>query len=198
MATIQTPLRKLFAASLCLAVLAGCTESSSVNQIDNPRRDKISGKIGLSTGVSPESIYVWLGGTTLKTYTNDAGAFDLALPASGRVPPFNVTSSFNLYFYLANYKLSSIPVFVEDGQFLYSRGEIGREGAMISTKYLQELLKINTLVEPDTVSTSYQGSILVRVSLDSLCSTTLAEKFSGELNSGQRIAVFLSVGRFLS
>lgn len=198
MTTIQTHLRKFFAASLYLIILAGCTETSSVNQIDNPRRDKISGTIGLSPGVSPESVYVWVGGTTLKTYTDKTGAFEVTLPASGRVPPFNVTSSFNLYFYIANYKLSSIPVFVEDGQFLYSRGEIGREGAMISTKYLQELLKINTLVEPDTVSTSYQGSILVRVSLDSLCSTTLAEKFSGELNSGQRIAVFLSVGRFLS
>lgn len=157
--------RKFFTANLCLIILGGCTETSSVNQIDNPRRDKISGKIGLSPGVSPEGIYVWLGGTTLKTYTDDAGAFDLTLPASGRVPPFNVTSSFNLYFYLANYKLTSIPVFVEDGQFLYSRGEIGREGAMINTRYLQELLKINTLVEPDTVSTSYQGSILVKVSL---------------------------------
>jgi hypothetical protein len=30
-------------------------------------------------------------------------------------------------FYLANHELYSTPVFVEDGQFLYSRGEIGRE-----------------------------------------------------------------------
>lgn len=186
MATIQIQLRKLFAASLCLIIFAGCTETASVNQIDNPRRDKISGKIGLSPGVSPESIYVWLGGTTLKTYTDNTGAFDLTLPASGRVPPVNVTSSFNLYFYLANYKLSSLPVFVEDGQFLYSRGEIGREGAMINTKYLQELLKIDTLVEPATVSTSYQGLILVKVSLAAFLDSVVVvfPRASGDKHGG--------------
>lgn len=196
MTIIQTHFRKLFAANFCFIILAGCTETSFVNQIDNPRRDKINGVVGLSPGVSPESIYVWLGGTALKTYTDKTGAFDLALPASGRVPPFNVTSSFNLYFYVANYKLSSIPVFVEDGQFLYSRGEIGSQGAMINTRYLQELLKINTLVEPATVPVNYQGLIQVKVSLAAFLDSVVVvfprangDKYGGilfrNLDSGQ-------------
>jgi hypothetical protein len=163
--TTRTHSRKLFAAALGLAAFAGCTATPTENKIDSPRRDKISGKIGLSPGVSPESVYVWLEGTPLSTYTDKTGAFELALPASGRVPPFNVTASFNLYFYLANYKLYFTPVFVEDGQFLYSRGEIGREGALIGTRYLQELLKINTLVQPATLPKNYQGPISIEVSL---------------------------------
>jgi hypothetical protein len=184
--TVLLLFRKLFAANLCFIILAGCTETSSVNQIDSPRRDKISGKIGLSPGVSPESVYVWLGGTSLKTYTDNTGAFELTLPASGRVPPFNVTASFDLYFYLANYKLSSTPVFVEDGQFLYSRGDIGREGALINTRYLQELLKINTLVQPAEVATSYQGLILVEVSLAAFLDSVVVvfPKASGDKHGG--------------
>jgi hypothetical protein len=181
--------RKLFAAGLCLSMIAGCVETSSVNQIDNPRRGKISGKIGLAPGVSPESIYVWLGGTSLKTYTGKTGDFEVILPASGRVPPFNVTASFDLYFYLANYKLSSIVVFVEDGQFLYSRGEVGPSGAMINPRFLQELLKINTRVEPDTVLTSYQGTIIVKVSLAAFLDSVVVAfpKVSGDQYGGMLI-----------
>jgi len=72
---------------------------------------------------------------------------------------------FKLYFYVANYKLSSVEVVVQNGDFLYSRGDIDENGEMNGTRSLLKLLNISTLVEPASVETDFEGLVNIQLTL---------------------------------
>ena len=160
--------KKLFAACCCFALLGACEKSPLNGDIANPPELEIHGKIALSDAASPEGIYVWMEDTPLSTVTDRDGVFTLSLPPSASNSPVYANGVFNLYFYVANYKLISTPVTVLEGKFLYSRGEVNGSGELIRTLFMEKLLHIATQVDPPVVTSAYSASISVLVTLRAL------------------------------
>ena len=127
---------------------------------------EISGKVVLSEGFNAEGVSIWLEGFDISARSDANGEFKVALPpAAAQGTPSGVTGSFNLYFYLANYGLKSITVVTRNGEFLFSQGEINKDGELNQPKELEKFLDINTVVEPASISTSYSGVVSVDVHL---------------------------------
>jgi hypothetical protein len=161
-------IKKIFAACCCCAIFFACEESPLNGDIDNLPNLEIRGRIALSDAGNPEGIYVWMEDTPLSTVTNRDGDFVLALPSTASSNVLYSNGLFNLYFYIANYKLISTPVTVRNGKFLYSHGEVNDRGELINTLFMERLLNIATLVEPSVVTSEYSETIKVLVTLSAV------------------------------
>jgi len=164
----RSSFKKIFAASLSFALFAACEKSPLEGEISNPPNLEIRGRIHLADNNSPEGIHVWMGNTALTTRTDKDGAFVLALPPSASGSPVYAGGIFNLYFYVANYKLISTPVTVHEGKFLYSRGQVNQNGELISTLSMPKLLNIKTTVDPPVVPPNFSQTIRVSVALSAV------------------------------
>lgn len=143
-----------------------CTKNPFGSDEITPGNREISGKVALSDGFNAEGVYMWLEGFDIGTRTNENGEFKVTLPPpAAQGTPSGVTGSFNLYFYLANYGLKSTTVVTRNGEFLFSQGEINKDGELNQPKELEKFLDINTIVEPASISTSYSGVVSVDVHL---------------------------------
>ncbi len=154
-----------FAAAFGFWLVVSCTESPIGGQVDNSPKLQIRGRVDLSDGISPEGVYVWLEGTPLSTRTDNNGFFQITLPPARQNDPTYANGVFNLYFFLANYRLNFTPVVVQNGEFAYSRGEVDKNGELTGPRHLFKLLQIKTVVDPEVVSTSYEGPVGVQVAL---------------------------------
>jgi len=154
--------KKVFTACLIFILFAACEKSPLEGEISSPPNLQIRGRIQLADNNSPEGIHVWLGSTTLTTRTDKDGAFVLALPPSASGSPVFASGIFNLYFYVANYKLISTPVTVHEGKFLYSRGQVNQNGELISTLSMPKLLNIKTTVVFPKMIGGQLGGVLFR------------------------------------
>jgi hypothetical protein len=149
------------------AALPGCTRNPFGGDDVSSGHREISGVVQLHDGSSPEGVYVWLEGLDVGTYTNEKGEFTISLPAkSGQGPSSGLNGVFNVYYYLANYDLDSTQVVVRDGEFLYSRGDINKDGGLTAPKVLTRFLRITTLVEPSKAPATYSDRIEVQVTLE--------------------------------
>jgi len=150
-----------------LVILFNCTELPfGENKISSGHR-QISGMVELHDGGSPEGVYVWLSGFDIGAYTDESGNFKLTLPPkSGQGSAGGSSGTFDLYFYLANYLISSSPVVVRDGEFVYSSGDINSKGKLYLPKVMRRFLRINTSVNPSSVALNYTNPIEVKVTLE--------------------------------
>lgn len=175
-----------FAAPFSFWLVVSCTESPIGGKVDNSPKLQIRGRVDLSDGISPEGVYVWLEGTPLSTRTDKGGLFQVTLPPARQNDPTYANGVFNLYFFLANYRLNFTPVIVQNGEFAYSRGEVDKNGELTSPRHLFKLLQIKTVVDPEIVTTSYEGpvgiQVAVRATLDSV--TVVFPKVIGGLLGG--------------
>jgi hypothetical protein len=138
--------------SLYLINYLGCTGNPvTEHEIVLPNR-QIRGSVRLSDNLSNEGVYVWLEGFNIGTRTDSQGKFQITLPSQGS--PGGITGAFNLFYYVANFVLASTPVFIQNGEFVYSIGEIDSRGELSSPKFLLQNLFIETRVNPSSVSLS--------------------------------------------
>lgn len=149
---------------LALSLLLPNCKKNPASDNDITASSQMSGQVVLSDGEKPSEIYVWLDGTSFATYTDQNGAFQINLPPVA--PNVLVGASVHtLYFYLANYQLSSVDLAVRDGKFLYSRGGLNSRGELNNTVSLLKRLHIETTVEPAEIASDYQGPVNVQLSL---------------------------------
>jgi hypothetical protein len=147
--------------------IQGCTENPFKSDNVSSGSSQISGKIRLSGSNSPEDVYIWLEGFNVGTRSNASGDFELTLPPSSvQGTPGNAGGSFNIYFYVANYRLDSVKVIVKNGQFVYSQGNINEKGQLLQPVFLRELVQISTTVFPASVSNDPDGLIKANVTLE--------------------------------
>ena len=158
-------IKKFFAACCCCVIFFACKESPINGDISNPLNLEIRGRIALSDAGNLEGIYVWMEDTPISTATNRDGVFVLSLPPSATNSAVYASRVFNLYFYIANYRLISTPVTVMNGRFLYSRGEVNGNGELIRTLFMEKLLNITTQVDPSVVTPDYSAAINVLLTL---------------------------------
>jgi len=145
-----------------LLTLSGCTWNPFGEEEISSGYREISGNVQLNDGSNPDGIYVWLEGFNAGTYTDGTGQFSLTLPQSGSS---GLSGVYKLYCYVANYELDYAQVVIQDGEFAYSRGDINKEGKLALPKVLRRFLRIETSVNPASVSQNYAENIGVTVTL---------------------------------
>jgi hypothetical protein len=170
-----------------LAAQLACTSNPfGDEEIKRPNYKTISGHLDLNDNATPDDIYVWLGGTALGTRTDRNGDFQLTLPPSGNAGSVNSSGIFNLYFYVANYKLSSATVVTHNDEFLFGQGDLDARGHVFGTRHLAKLLHIRTQAFPGSVRADYAGPIdilmTLQATLDSV--TVVLPKVVGGLLGG--------------
>lgn len=120
-----------------------------------PPKRFITGKVELSGDINlrPDSVYIWLKGFNIGTYTDQDGNFKLILP-----PPATQTSQggidgiLKLFYYISNFDLAITELVIRNGEFVYSKGEINEKGELNHPKKLVQFLRIETKVEPSEIS----------------------------------------------
>ena len=150
---------------ISLMMLHGCTSNPIGDDDIFSGNRKLGGKIelnALNNNSNPEGVYLWLDGLNIGTKTDAQGEFEIILPPPGTQASGGISGIFNLYFYMANFKLDSISVAISDGRFVYSEGEINNRGELNRPKSLFQLLNINTIIMPDTVQIDSAGPISAR------------------------------------
>lgn len=156
----------LIAGVLFLVRFSGCTWNPFGEDDISEGHRQISGTVQLHDRSSPEGAYVWLEGFNVGEYTDGTGQFKLILPAkSSHGASGGVSGIYSVYFYLANYQLESAQVVIQESEFVYSRGDINKEGKLYAPKVMRRFLRINTLADPSSVSANYTGNIEVKVTL---------------------------------
>lgn len=149
---------------LALVLLLSSCKKNPASDNDATAGSQMSGRILLSDGETPSDVYAWLDGTSFAVYTDQNGGFQINLPP---VAPNVLVGAgvHTLYFYLANYQLSSVEVAIRDGKFLYSRGGLNSRGELNNSLSLLKRLHIETTVEPAEIADDYQGPVNVQLSL---------------------------------
>lgn len=138
-------------------ILPGCTSNPfGSNKISEGKR-AMSGTVRLADQSNSKDIFVWMNGFKISTLTDENGEFTLNLPSQGGNG--KVSGVFAVYFYMANYALDSAQVVVQNGEFLYSRGDLDKNGHVVSTKSLRRFLEINAEVAPATVEQDFNFRI---------------------------------------
>lgn len=135
---------------------------------DQITENKIDGEVKLSDGTSPDSIFIWLEGFNIGTYTNQNGQFSLTLPPAeiqGLGTGYNGT--FNLYYYLANYKMLLQPLSFVNGELNVNQEVISNDGKLHKIKILPKLLSIKTSISPSSIQFGQDTTLTVTAKLTS-------------------------------
>jgi len=169
-AAIFTFLRFTF---LCFTFY-GCTSNPFGDDEIAGEKRQVTGVVQLSDQGSPKDVYVWMAGFNIATKTDEQGQFQLTLPPKGsQGVTGGVSGFFTIYPFLANYRLDSAQTVVQNGVFVYSRGDINKDGKLASSRVLRRFLRISTAVSPASVPRSFAGPIGVTVTLEAADSATV-------------------------
>ena len=156
----------LLVAGINVLLFCRCTNNLVDESSISTRSKQINGRVTLGSESNHEGIYVWLEGYNMGTFTDQSGHFDLELPYEGsQSAAVGYNTMLNLYFYVANYKISTADVIIIDGEFIFSRGDIGANGELNGDRTLLKLLHINTILDPDTVLVNEDKVVIVQVHL---------------------------------
>lgn len=155
-------------------VFSGCISNPFGDDNVAGEKRQVTGVVQLSDQGSPEHVYVWMPGFNLSARTDEQGQFQLTLPPkASQGTPGGVSGFFNIYSFLANYRLDSVQTVIQNGVFVYSRGEVNKDGKLASARVLRRFLRISTAVVPASVPRSFAGNIGVTVTLEAADSATV-------------------------
>lgn len=147
---------------MTLLGLVGCTSNPVGEDTISTGKRKISGQVQLDGNNHPERVYVWLEGFNLGAFTEEDGSFTLTLPTGINDA---VNGIFKLYFYVANYKLDFVEVVVKEGEFVYGEAALNSKGELSQIKRMEQILVINTQVEPNSIMANFNGDISIELAL---------------------------------
>ena len=159
----MTGYNKIFLVLLNLLVLSCTGNPVTENEITFGNRE-ISGYVKLGNNLDPEGVFVWLEGFNYSARTDENGFFKFVMPPAVVQSNSGISGAFNLYFYMANFRLSSIVVKLNRGEFYQDPGVFDSNGQLNRPVYLSQILRIKTVMMPGTVRTSDRNLIVARMS----------------------------------
>jgi len=174
-ATFFTSLRITFLRFMLLCfTFYSCTSNPFGGDDIAGEKRQVTGVVQLNDQGSPKDVHVWMAGFNLSARTDDQGEFQLTLPPKGsQGTPGGVNGFFNIYPFVANYRLDSVQTVVQNGVFVYAKGDINKDGKLASSRVLRRFLRISTEVLPASVPRSFAGRIGVTVTLEAADSATV-------------------------
>jgi len=140
----------LFLISVSLIFLV-CTSNPIFEDRNSSSKQTIKGKIQLSDGASPDSVFVWLEGFNLSTYTDGGGHFTIQLPPPQSQSGGGLTGDYRIFYYVGNYRIATSSAVIRNGSFEYGAGDIDTDGNVSGTKILQKLADIHTMIQPSEI-----------------------------------------------
>ena len=144
----------------------GCTENPFwTDEAISAGPRHISGTVSLNDGLNSKGTVVWLDGFGIGSRADEAGRFLITLPPAASQGLMGVSGVFDLYFYIANYRVAYSKVVVRNGLFCYGSGDINKDGELYGEKRLDKLLTITTEADPAEVDTGFVGLIRVDITL---------------------------------
>ncbi|MGD9900328.1 MAG: hypothetical protein AB7T22_14485 [Calditrichaceae bacterium] len=149
--------------------VVSCTENPFWDDnISSNDRQVVEGAIRLSDDSQPDSVMVWLEGFDLVQKTDKRGAFKHEIPLSSEQPGGGLNGVYNLYSYLGNYRLASIPLLVLDGQFEYDKSGIDERGKISDDIILTKMLEIKTTIEPAEITTNIYVKFEITIEIENV------------------------------
>ncbi len=179
------------AGAICAFLFANCTTNPVGEGNISEQKLQVKGQVTLSGDADPEGVFVWLNGIGISVRTDENGNFNLTLP-----PPASQSASgglegiFNLYYYVANYGLETSEVLIQKGEFVYSKGDLNKDGELITPKSLTQFLEIKTDVAPVSVPVNFGERIGVTVTVTALGQDSVSVDFPNSIG-GFLGAIFL-------
>jgi hypothetical protein len=153
-------------------LIYGCTSNPFGDDEISQEKRKISGVARLADQSSAKGIMVWMAGFNISTLTDEGGGFEIALPPKGsQGSTGGLSGIFNMYFFMANYLLDSAQVVVQNGAFVYGRGDVNKEGKLSVPRSLRRFLRISTALLPPAVEKNFPNRIGVNVTLEAIIDT---------------------------
>ena len=142
-------------------LLESCTSNPFGNNEISANQHTISGLVQVE-GASPENVYVWLEGFNKGSFTDQDGRFELTLEAG-----FNdkVDGILKLYFYIANYSLTTEEVAIRNGEFVFGQLSLNDRGELKQTKFVKKFLELGTDVVPSSVTVAPNVTVNVKVTV---------------------------------
>ncbi|MBN1479629.1 hypothetical protein JXA70_05105 [candidate division KSB1 bacterium] len=152
---------KAFLIFLFVCILV-CTENPLFD--DNKMTGNvIKGQVLLKDKTSDHCAYVWLEGFDVGAMTEKTGTFQLDLSTSKHGG--GLVGQFHLYFYVNNYQLESATVLIHNGTVQPNAGDLDAQFNLKKTITLTKILDIETIITPDIVSTTFEDSLHLTVTL---------------------------------
>jgi len=135
-------------------------------------------------------VFVWSEGLGLQTKTDIDGSFEFVLPASN--DPNNgaiVNGDYTIYFFLGNYKISTVTITFAGGQVVNDDRVINLEGKLQRDVSMTRELGVHTIVSPEIIPTDFDSSIKIMVTVtpdrtDLYCNLRKVENRSGTTYTG--------------
>jgi hypothetical protein len=162
---MMTWFRKYLLIVIITGILLSCT-SNPFFKDDYYELEKVSGRVVLRDGTTPDSIFVWWQDLDLKTCTDSEGEFSLTMPPPEmQAGQAGLNGSYALYFYCANYALDSLTIVLTEGRLAKSQKNIDNDGRLRDAFTLDKLLDIRTEITPAEISSNWQDTLQVNVRL---------------------------------
>ena len=175
----------IFFATIIL-LLSGCQSSSVGNSDLALGQRQIAGRVSLGSNLSPEGVFVWLEGFDFGARTDVNGDFQFTLPPATLQPGGGVSGAFQLYFYMANFRLDALTVIVNHGEFIYTPGVFTDSGELTQTRFLSPLLDIEVRPIPESAQQTDAVILTTRIFLRTTFSDTvfvfMPQNVNGVLN----------------
>jgi hypothetical protein len=129
---------------LVLLFFRSCTDNPF---IDTPLLEphQINGKVQLADGGTADSIFIWLQGFNLSTYTDIKGEFKILLPPREvQGDGAGYSGHYPLWYFLANYTIASVSIGFSAGEVSLGQTDIDANGRFYNPVILEKLLDIST------------------------------------------------------
>jgi hypothetical protein len=138
-----------------LFILNSCTENPFFKD-DKISTKKVTGFVRLNDYGLPANIFVWFETLNLGTRTDNNGYFEIGFPSPSKQPGGGLNGFYKLYFYMANYKIEALEIFLRQGVPEYSKGALNDEGGLIQKVSLRKIVEVTGEIQteistPDTI-----------------------------------------------
>ncbi|MFQ5629383.1 MAG: hypothetical protein ACE5I1_11530 [bacterium] len=157
----------VFRSFFAFVLLTGCLNNPFGSSEISGEKREIKGSVALRDGANPERVYIWLEGFQIGIFSGSAGEFTIKLPPKGNQgSPTGTDGLLRLYFYLANYKLTTRQVIVNNSEFVYNRADVNKNGDLAGTTQMRRFLRISTSLSPPVIQQNYNGNIEMATTLE--------------------------------
>ncbi len=169
---------KLIFIILLSGLLFQCTENPFFkDKIVFNERKTISGNLGLELSVDQSGILVYLESFEIFTETDINGNFTIKIPPAHQQPGDGLTGLYNIYYYVANYKIESSTVLISNGEFVFDIIDLNPQGEINRKIVLKKLLDVSTNVKPKTINHNYDGNVEVGLTLNNRVDSVIVSTF---------------------
>ncbi len=164
-------------AIILLIIFISCTE----NPFTEPEKIqdlKITGRVELNDGSSPDQVYVWLELLDLGTFTNQKGKFSLPLPPSElQAEGAGITGNTRLYFYLSDYKMIYKTIEFAEGKLIPDQEVIAADGQLLATILLEKIFNMSFSPQQDSAALRDSSMLTLQAEMSTPCNNLQTIQF---------------------